>query len=142
MSRLAKLVSDRYADLAAKPAVANFRQNIWPHIERFLIAGPTLVGFVVGILKYPPRHVAFEIGFQSLLIFTAYLAALVFVQTLDSLFFSGWPLVLGICRSLLAAGYLSLTLMQYLPWRSGNPRMFGFTHRARAKFTRALGNAP
>lgn len=124
------------------PAVANFRQNVWPHLEKFLIAGPMLIGFIIGILKYPPRHVAFEAGFQSLVIFTGYIAALVFVQALDSLFFSGWPMFLGIARSLLALGYLALTIMQYLPWRGGNPRFYAFTARARAKFSRALGNAP
>lgn len=142
MNKLRKAISEFYAGIAAKPAVANFRQNVWPHVEKFLIAGPTLIGFIIGILKYPPRHAAFEAGFQSLVIFSGYIAALVFVQTLDSLFFSSWPLFLGVSRSLLAIVYLALTFMQYLPWRSGNPRMFSFTERARAKFIRALGDAP
>lgn len=142
MNKLLKAVSDLYARFAAVPAVANFRQNVWPHLEKFLIAGPTLIGFIIGLLKYPPRHIAFEAGFQSLVIFTGYIAALVFVQALDSLFFSGWPMFLGIARSLLATSYLALTIMQYLPWRSGNPRFYAFTARARIKFTRALGNAP
>lgn len=142
MNRLLKRVSDLYEKLAALPAVANFRQNVWPHVEKFLIAGPTLIGFIIGILKYPPRQAAFEAGFQSLVIFSGYIAALVFVQMLDSLFFSSWPLFLGVSRSLLAAGYLALTFTQYLPWRSGSPRMFSFTERARSKFNRALGDAP
>lgn len=142
VNKLLQPVAGLYEKIAAVPAVTNFQQNIWPHIEKFLIAGPTLIGFIIGILKYPPRHAAFEVAFQSLVIFSGYILALVFVQTLDSLFFSGWPMVLGISRSLLAAAYVALTLMQYLPWRSGNPRMFSFTERARAKFNRALGDAP
>lgn len=142
MNKLLKAISDLYAKIAAVPAVVNFRENLWPHIEKFLIAGPTLIGFIIGILKYSPRHAAFEVGFQSLVIFTGYIAALVFAQMLDSLFFSAWPLFLGVSRSLLAIGYLTLTFMQYLPWRSGNPRMFSFAERARAKFNRALGDAP
>ncbi len=142
MNKLLNTLSGLYAKIAAVPAVVSFRQNVWPNLEKFLIAGPTLIGFIIGILKYPPRHVAFEVGFQSLVIFSGYIATLVFVQMLDSLFFSSWPLFLGVSRSLLATGYLALTFMQYLPWRSGNPRMFSFTERARIKFIRALGDAP
>ena len=115
MNKPLRAISDLYASVAAQSAVAHFRQHAWPQVEKFLIAGPTLVGFLIGILKYPPRHAAFEVAFQSLVIFSGYVAALVAVQALDSLFFNSWPLFLGVSRSLLATGYLALTATQYLP---------------------------
>lgn len=117
-----------------------FASEIWPHVEKFFIAGPTLIGFIIGLVKYPPRSAAFEVAFQSLLIFCGYLVALIFVQAIDTLFLGNVPLFLAVARSLFALAYIALTLLQYLPWRAGEPRMFAFTRKFRERFS-ALGDA-
>lgn len=141
MRKLREFCAGQWAKIRQVPAVARFIDEFWPHIEKFLIAGPTLIGFIIGLLRYPPKHAAFEVAFQSLVIFTGYLTALLFVQALDTLFLSSFPLFLGISRSILATGYIALTLMQYLSWRTGTPRSYAFTDRMRLRLSRALGDA-
>lgn len=117
-----------------------FRAKIWPELEKFLIAGPVFVGFIIGLWRYAPGSRHFETAFQSLLFFLTYMGAMIFLQALDSLFFSGWPLVLGIGRSVFALVYLVLTLKQYWEWRSGEVRLYGITSRFRGRLT-LTGNA-
>jgi hypothetical protein len=121
----------------SNPLVIKF----WPAIEKFLIAGPTLVGFLLGVLRYPPGHKYFEVGFQSFLIFAAYLMLMTLFQALDTFFFSGWPLVLGIGRSVLAVTYLALTLKQYFEIRTRDAQLYAYTHKVRSRLTQAIGNA-
>lgn len=126
--------------LISGPQYALLRERILPELEKFLIAGPMFVGFVLGLVRYQPRSVAFETAFQSLVLFSGYLAALAVVQGLDSLFFSAWPLVLGVARSLLAAGYLALTLKQYLEWRTGTVQIYGVVKRLRERLRPIIGD--
>ncbi len=138
MKRLLENLRGRLSDNAQ---FVRLQKELWPEIVRFIIAGPTLIGFVVGLTRYAPGEQAFECGFQSLVFFLTYAAALTTAQALDSLFFSSWPLVLGITRSLLAAGYLYVTLRQYLTWRSGNVRFYAPVQRLRDRLRTATGNA-
>lgn len=127
---------NRIQEVAAKnEKVGFFREKIWPEIEKFLIAGPAFVGFIIGIWRYAPGSRHFETGFQSLVIFSGYMLAMIFLQTLDSLFFGSRPMVLGVGRSVLALVYLALTLKQYFEWRSGAVRIYGFTARFRGRLT-------
>lgn len=123
------------------PGLVAWKDRLLPEAEKFLIAGPTLIGFVFGITRYQPGSVAFETGFQSLVFFLAYLAALTLVQLADSLFFNSWPMVLGISRSLLAALYLALTLRQYFEWRTGDPKILGPAARLRERARVFTGDA-
>jgi len=91
----------------------------WPLIEKVLIAGPFLIGYVLGLVRYNPHEKHFEIGFQSFCFFVGYMGYLILVQTLDSLLFSSWPIVLGVLRSLGAIAYLTLTVRQVHEWLSG-----------------------
>lgn len=117
------------------------RRKIWPELEKFLIAGPTFIGFALGLLNYAPGHNRFEVGFQSLCIIAGYLISLVIIQSLDSIFFSSWPIVLGIVRSVLALAYLGLTLKQYLEWRSGDVKIYSAVQKVRARFSAMIGDA-
>ena len=47
-----------------------------PAIELALISGPTLVGWLIGILKYPKEDVRFRLAFQGGLIFIAYVVSI------------------------------------------------------------------
>jgi|JI10StandDraft_1071094.scaffolds.fasta_scaffold35549_3 hypothetical protein len=117
------------------------QKDLWPEVVKFVVAGPTLIGFIVGLTRYKPGEQAFECGFQSLLFFLAYAAALTLVQAVDTLFFTGWPLVLGIARSLLAAGYIYLALRQYLGWRNGSITFYAPVQKLRDRLRAATGNA-
>ncbi|MBS0617468.1 MAG: hypothetical protein JSR44_04725 [Spirochaetes bacterium] len=127
------------AQAAANPRLRYAQEIIWPQIEKFLIAGPVFVGYILGFYKYPPRHIAFEIAFQSFVIFSFYLTGVVAIEILDGLFFSVWPLVLGSVRSLLALFYIALTFKQYFEWRKGDPHIYGITKRLRTRLANALG---
>jgi len=127
------------AQAAANPRFRYAQDIIWPQLEKFLIAGPVFVGYVLGFYKYPPRHLAFETAFQSLVIFSCYLAAVAAVEILDGLFFSPWPLVLGSLRSMLALLYIALTLKQYFEWRKGEPHIYGITTHLRTRLSSTLG---
>ena len=135
------MLENLQARLNANAHFVRLQKELWPEIVRFIIAGPTLIGFVVGLTRYAPGEQAFECGFQSLVFFLTYVVSLTIAQTLDSLFFSSWPLVLGITRSLLAAGYLYVTLRQYLAWRSGSVRFYAPVQRLRDRLRTATGNA-
>ncbi len=111
--------------------VSFFRDRIWPELEKFLIAGPALIGFIIGLWRYAPGTRHFETAFQSLVFFSGYMLGMILLQTLDSLFLSSRPMVLGIGRSLLALLYLGLTMKQYLESRSGEVRILGFTTKCR-----------
>lgn len=125
---------NRIAEAAAKnKKLGFFREKVWPEIEKFLIAGPAFVGFMLGIWSYAPGTRHFETAFQSLVIFSAYMLAMIFLQTLDTLFFGSWPMVLGVGRSVLALAYLALTLKQFFEWRSGEVRIYAFTARFRKR---------
>lgn len=112
-----------------------------PTMEKCIIAGPTFVGFALGILKYQPGEKHFEIGFQSLCIFCAYIVFLVAGQILDSLFFSSWPLILGIWRSCGALAYLVLTLKQCKEWLSGDVVIYRQVAQMRGRVQEFIGNA-
>ncbi len=127
--------------LQKSAAFQRFEKSVWPGVVKFIIAGPTLLGFVVGLTRYAPGEQAFECGFQSLLFFLAYAVSLTAVQAVDTLFFSQWPLVLGIARSFLAAGYLYVTLRQYLGWRSGQLVVLRPVQKLRDQLRAATGNA-
>lgn len=96
-----------------------WQTKFWPPIEKFLIAGPTLVGFIWGLYRFDPKNAGFEVAFQSFVYFVLYVAYLTIIQTLDSLFFDSFPLFVGITRSLGAAIYIAITLAQYWSWRKG-----------------------
>jgi hypothetical protein len=138
MKRILSLLQDK---IVTSALYLRGQKALWPEFVKFVIAGPTLIGFIVGLNRYKPGEQAFECGFQSLVFFLAYVAALIFVQVVDTLFFSGWPLVLGIARSLLAAGYLYVTLRQYLAWRRGNVVLHTPVQQLRDRLRAATGNA-
>lgn len=117
----------------AHPRLVAWGEKTMPSLEKFLIAGPTLVGFALGLLRHSPGEVHFETGFQSLVFFVAYLAALTVVQTLDSLFFSSWPPLTGLVRSLLAVLYIALTMRQFVQWRTGAPVILPAVARLRVR---------
>ena len=125
------------------PKTSYFREKIWPALEKFIIAGPTFVGFVLGLWKYPPGHRYFETAFQSLVFFALYIAVLMFMQAVDSLFLSSWPIVLGVVRSILATLYLVATLKQYLEFRSRETKIYAITGKFRNRLARVIesGNA-
>ncbi|GAB4433059.1 MAG: hypothetical protein OHK0011_16030 [Turneriella sp.] len=127
--------------LRSQPRLMAWAERILPEVEKFVIAGPTLVGFLPGLVRYQPGTVHFETGFQSLIIFLAYLAALTVMQLADSLFFSSWPMVLGIARSLLATLYLSITLRQVLQWRHSSPQILPMVSRIREWLRPVTGDA-
>lgn len=139
------ITSKKIAEIAGKAKLDEhgqaIRGHLWPQLEKFLIAGPTLIGFALGLLNYAPGQKHFEVGFQSLCIFAGYLASLVLVQILDSLFFSSWPIVLGIARSALALAYLAVTAKQYFEWRSGDVKIYAFIQNLRRRFSNMIGNA-
>lgn len=116
------------------------RNRVWPELEKFLIAGPTLLGFVPGILGYLPGSIRFEVAFQSLCIFVSYLGCLVFLQLIDSLFSSSVPVILAAMRSVLAAAYLILTMKQYLEWRTGNVNFYPAVQKIRSRLAKAIGH--
>lgn len=122
-------------------AFQRFHKSVLPEVVKFVIAGPTLLGFVFGLTRYAPGEQAFECGFQSLVFFLTYVVALTVVQTIDTLFFSQWPLVLGLARSLLAVGYLYLTLRQYITWRAGRLEILRAVQKLRDHLRTATGNA-
>ncbi|MCS6971605.1 MAG: hypothetical protein NZL89_01135, partial [Leptospiraceae bacterium] len=62
------------------PQLAATWQKFRPELERFLIAGPTLIGYVLGLLRYPPGSVGFEIGFQSLVFFVGFIVLRITVE--------------------------------------------------------------
>jgi hypothetical protein len=141
MKRLKDKVSGLSATVATHEKVGFLRLKVWPALEKFLIAGPTLVGFILGIWRYAPGQEAFETGFQSLIIFLGYIAVFTFLQILDSVFFASWPIILGVGRSLLALAYLTLTLRQYYEWRTGTPHFYALTKKCRSRLTQVTGNA-
>lgn len=108
-----------YQRIAASPAVSAWQTKFWPAIEKFLIAGPTLVGFIWGLYRFDPKEAGFEVAFQSFVYFVLYMAYLTVIQTLDSLFFDSTPFFVGFTRSLGAAIYIAITLAQYWKWRKG-----------------------
>lgn len=136
-----RLFEQLRALLLANPTLLSLQKNLWPQVVKFVIAGPTLIGFVVGLTRYAPGEQAFECGFQSLVFFLAYLASLTVAQSLDSLFFSGWPLILGIIRSLLAAAYLYVTVRQFIQWQKGNVTFYAPVQKLRDRLRTATGNA-
>ena len=126
--------TDKLKEAAFKnEKVGIFRAKVWPDLEKFLIAGPTFILFIIGLWRYKPGERHFETAFQSLVIFAGYMAAMIFLQTLDSLFFGSRPMILGVARSVLALAYLVLTLKQFLEWRSGDVRVYGFTTKLRSR---------
>lgn len=139
------VTSKKIAGIAEKARLEEhgqaIRGRLWPELEKFLIAGPTLIGFALGLLNYAPGQRHFEVGFQSLCIFAGYLLSLVIAQTLDSLFFSAWPMVLGIIRSVLALAYLGVTLKQYFEWRAHDVKVYATVAKVRARFSTLIGNA-
>lgn len=136
-----RLFRQLHEKLLANALFQKAQTSLWPEVVKFVIAGPTLIGFIVGLVRYAPGEQAFECGFQSLLIFLSYAGALTLVQAIDTLFFSSWPLVLGIARSLLAAGYIYLTMRQYLAWRKGNVTFYAPVQKLRDRLRAATGNA-
>jgi hypothetical protein len=127
--------------LRSQPRLLSWAERTLPEVEKFVIAGPTLFGFLPGILRYQPGTAHFETGFQSLIIFLAYLAALTVLQLADSLFFSSWPMVLGLARSLLAIAYLAVTLRQVIQWRTGSPQILPVVSRIREWLRPVIGDA-
>lgn len=125
----------------SQPRLVAWAERILPRAEKVVIAGPTLVGFTLGLLRHQPGSVHFETGFQSLAFFLAYLAVLTVLQILDSLFFSSWPIVLGVARSLAAAFYLAITLRQVLQWRAGSPQILPVVARLRERLRPVTGDA-
>lgn len=125
----------------SQPRLLAWGERTLPELERFVIAGPTLVGFVLGLVRYQPGTVHFETGFQSLVIFLAYLAALTVLQMADSLLFSSWPIVLGVARSLLAVVYLAVTIRQFVQWRTGTPQIFPAVQHIRERLRPVTGDA-
>lgn len=118
--------------------VSLFREKIWPGLEKFLIAGPLFVGFILGLWRYAPGHRFFEVGFQSLVFFSAYMALLILFQAVDTLFLGSWPIILGVARSVLAVIYLAVTLKQFFEWRRGEVRIYGFTQKLRNRLNPSL----
>lgn len=127
--------------LHSQPRLVAWARRILPKAEKFIIAGPTLLGFTLGLLRHQPGSVHFETGFQSLVFFVAYLAVLTVLQILDSLFFSRWPIVLGLARSLAAAAYWIITLRQVIEWRAGSPQILPVIARLRERLRPVIGDA-
>lgn len=127
--------------VSTRPGLVAWAKRTLPEVEKFIIAGPTLVGFVFGLVRYQPGSVHFETGFQSLVIFLVYLAALTVLQAAESLFFSGWPIITGVARSLLALLYLALTLRQFMQWRSAAPQILPAVLRLRERLPPLTGDA-
>jgi hypothetical protein len=127
--------------LRSQPRLLSWVQRTLLAVEKFVIAGPTLIGFLPGLLRYQPGSVHFETGFQSLLFFVGYLAALIVLQIFDSLFFSNWPMVLALARSLLAIAYLAVTLRQVIEWRAGSPKILPAVRRVREWLRPVIGDA-
>ncbi len=125
----------------SQPRLVAWAERILPELKKFVIGGPTLVGFILGIVRYAPGTVYFETAFQSLVIFLIYLLALTVAQAADSLFFSSWPLVLAFARSLLATAYLAITIRQFLQWRKGNPQILPLVGRIRERLHPLTGDA-
>jgi hypothetical protein len=127
--------------LRSQPRLLSWVQRTLLEVEKFVIAGPTLIGFLPGLLRYQPGSVHFETGFQSLVFFVGYLAALIVLQIFDSLFFSNWPMVLALARSLLAIAYLAVTLRQVIEWRAGSPKILPAVRRVREWLRPVIGDA-
>lgn len=127
--------------LRSQPRLVAWAERTLPRVEKFFIAGPTLVGFVFGLVRYQPGTAHFETGFQSLVIFLAYLAGLTVLQVADSLFFGSWPIILGVARSLLAVVYLGVTIRQFMQWRTGVPQILPAVLRIRERLQSLIGDA-
>ncbi|AFM13560.1 hypothetical protein [Turneriella parva] len=136
-----RILENLRTQIFANATFLRLQKTLWPEIVKFVIAGPTLIGFIVGLTRYAPGEQAFECGFQSLVFFVAYLASLTVAQGLDSLFFSSWPLVLGITRSLLAAAYLYATVRQFIEWQKGRVTFYAPVQKLRDRLRTATGNA-
>ncbi len=128
-------VKDKFVAWAKADVRAIYvKEKIWPPLEKFLISGPTFIGFLLGLWRYEPTHEYFEVGFQSLVVFVLYLATLTFFQTVDSLFLDAFPIVLASIRSLLSAAYLAVTLKQFIEWRKGNVKIYTVVKNLRNRF--------
>jgi len=60
-------------------------RKFWPSLELFLITGPTLIGWVPGILKYEYYEERFKLGMQSMAVFLLYIAMLILNQIIVSM---------------------------------------------------------
>ncbi|HRP70437.1 MAG TPA: hypothetical protein PLY93_12970 [Turneriella sp.] len=112
-----------------------FQKNVWPTLEKFIIAGPLFVGFILGIWRYAPGSKQFEVAFQSLVFFVVYLSALIFFQLLDSIFFDSMPIILASIRSFLALAYIGVTLKQFFEWRHEKLQFYPLTQRLRSRIS-------
>ncbi len=76
--------------LTCKSFFSKFDKNPFYHlIESTLIIGPFLIGWLLGLLRYPPSNIKFKLAFQSGFIFVIYM----FLLTLN--IFLAWLNILG-----------------------------------------------
>ena len=112
--------------------VNSWERKIAPELEMFLICGPTLIGFSVGLVKYAPRTIFFESGFHSGCFSIIYVVFLILLQVFDSFFFSSNPIVLPVMNSVAASIYIAVTIRNYLLLRRQKLFAFPFSARLRA----------
>lgn len=109
-----------------------YQNNIKPYIgpvELFVIAGPTLIGFIAGFWRYEPADERFTIAFQSFLFFLGYLALLTFNHFLSYLNFFSYANYVYYADSLFCIAYLAAGFWQYFKARNQAHETLPFTQK-------------
>ena len=96
-------------------------------LELLLITGPTLIGWLIGVLRYPRQDIRFRLGFQGGLIFFVYICCLTLnflIAFWDVSFF--YKELSNYIHSYLVSTYLGITLYLMLASLVGLPCLFPF----------------
>ncbi|MDH5719496.1 MAG: hypothetical protein OEZ13_02630 [Spirochaetia bacterium] len=104
-------------------------KKIWPGFELFLISGPTLIGWVIGMVKYEYRDERFKISIQSFALFLIYIALLVLNQIIVFTNIANYKYYSLYADSFFCFLYLLLGLYFYIGARRKNPYLHGLIIR-------------
>lgn len=89
------------------------------HVHNFLMAGPALIGWIYGLLRYAPHEKEFAVALRSLQIFLLYVAILAINSLLAFLDFFSYSRIEIYFESVAALAYLAVHAVFWLKYTKG-----------------------
>ena len=99
------------------------------YFESFLLVGPCLIGWIVGILCYPSTDTKFRLAFQSGVIFILYIGLVTLNALLTIFNVFGYLQFSHYVISIIIAFYFSVSIILWISYLKQKSMIFSFFDR-------------
>lgn len=96
-----------------------YEKNAQEHVHDLLLTGPSLLGWLYGVMKYEPDHANFSIALRSLQLFLMYIIFLSVNSFLSFADIFSYSKIEVYLESLAALFYIILHIFLYLNYKKG-----------------------